>query len=84
MYRDHAISPRTFHWESQHTPHARTPTGKRFLKGTSQVLLLVRQHQRLPNGLAEPFVFLEPAKPGHGRASGRCRPSPRQAPPNGA
>ncbi len=62
MYRDHAISPRIFHWESQHTAHAETPTGKRYIDGTSQVLLFVRQHQRLPNGLAEPFVFLGPAK----------------------
>ncbi len=62
MYRDHAISPRVFHWESQHTAHAGTSTGKRYIKGDSQVLLFVRQHQKLPNGLAEPFVFLGPAK----------------------
>jgi hypothetical protein len=61
MYRDHAVSPTVFHWESQHTAHAGTPAGKRYSKGTSRVLLFVREHQKLPNGLAEPFVFLGPA-----------------------
>lgn len=61
MYRDHAVSPEVFHWESQHTAHAKTPTGRRYIDGGSQVLLFVRQHQKLPNGLAEPFVFLGPA-----------------------
>jgi superfamily II DNA or RNA helicase/HKD family nuclease len=62
MYRDYAISPKLFHWESQHTAHAKTRTGKRYIDGTSLVLLFVRQHQKLSNGLAEPFVFLGPAK----------------------
>ena len=62
MYRDHAVSPTIFHWESQHTAHADTPTGRRYLDGSSQVLLFVRQRQKLPNGLAEPFVFLGPAR----------------------
>lgn len=61
MYRDHAVAPQVFHWESQHTAHAATTTGSRYLSGSSQVLLFVRQHQHLPNGLAEPFVFLGPA-----------------------
>ncbi|MEQ9569396.1 MAG: DUF3427 domain-containing protein, partial [Longimicrobiales bacterium] len=52
MYRDHAVSPTIFHWESQHTAHAGTPTGRRYIEGGSQVLLFVRQHQKLPNGLA--------------------------------
>ncbi len=62
MYRDHAVSRTIFHWESQHTAHPDTPTGRRYLEGSSQVLLFVRQRQKLPNGLAEPFVFLGPAK----------------------
>jgi hypothetical protein len=63
MYRDHAVSPTIFHWESQHTAHEGTTTGKRYTAGTSRVLLFVRQHQKLPNGLAEPFVFLGPVSP---------------------
>jgi len=62
MYRDHAISRRLFHWESQHTAHAETDTGKRYIEGSSRVLLFVRHHQKLANGLAEPFVFLGPVK----------------------
>lgn len=62
MYRDHAISPTVFHWESQHTAHAETPAGKRYIAGSSQVLLFVREHTKLANGLAEPFVFLGPAR----------------------
>lgn len=29
MYRDHAVSPTIFHWESQHTAHAEGPPGHR-------------------------------------------------------
>ncbi len=61
MYRDHAVSPSIFHWESQHTAHPDTPTGRRYIEGRSQVLLFVYQHHQLPNGLAEPLVFLGPA-----------------------
>ena len=61
MYRDHAVSRRLFHWETQHTAHADTVTGKRYVAGTSRVFLFVREQRRLPNGLAEPFVFLGPA-----------------------
>lgn len=61
MYRDHAVSPSIFHWESQHTAHPDTPTGRRYIESRSQVLLFVRQHHQLPNGLAEPLVFLGPA-----------------------
>lgn len=60
MYRDHAVFPTIFQWESQHTAHAGTPSGRRYIEGGSQVLLFVRQHQKLPNGLGEPFVFLGP------------------------
>lgn len=62
MYRDYAISPTIFHWESQHTAHSETTTGKRYIEGTSQVLLFVRERQKLANGLAEPFVFLGPVQ----------------------
>lgn len=61
MYRDHAVSPTIFHWETPYAVHPDTPTGRRYIRGGSQVLLFVRQHQKLPNGLAEPFVFLGPA-----------------------
>ncbi|MHB1193491.1 MAG: DUF3427 domain-containing protein [Longimicrobiales bacterium] len=60
MYRDHAVSRGLFHWESQHTAHADTATGRRYIAGTSRVLLFVREQRKLSNGLAEPFVFLGP------------------------
>lgn len=62
MYRDHALSPTLFHWESQHTAHAETQAGRRYLAGTSRVLLFVRHQTKWPNGLAEPFMFLGPAR----------------------
>lgn len=62
MYRDHALSPLVFHWESQHTAHPHTVAGRRYLSGSSVVLLFVREQRKLPNGLAEPFVFLGPAR----------------------
>jgi hypothetical protein len=61
MYRDHAVSPTVFHGESQHTAHPDTPSGKRYIQGSSRVLLFVRERQKLANGPAEPFVFLGPA-----------------------
>ncbi len=60
MYRDHAVSRRLFHWETQHTAHAGTVTGRRYIAATSRVLLFVREQRKQSNGLAEPFVFLGP------------------------
>ena len=62
MYRDHAISRSLFHWESQHTAHPGTATGRRYIAGSSRVLLFVRVERKLPNGLAEPFLFLGPVR----------------------
>ncbi|MFN7987720.1 MAG: DUF3427 domain-containing protein [Thermoanaerobaculia bacterium] len=58
MYRDYAISPLRFHWESQNTAHPGTATGKRYLAGTSNVLLFVREVQDQANGVAEAYAFL--------------------------
>ncbi len=43
MYRDYPISPTLFHWESQSTTSVDSPTGRRYLDGTSTVLLFVRE-----------------------------------------
>jgi hypothetical protein len=61
MYRDYAMSPTRFHWESQNTAHPGSPTGRRYLEKTSTVLLFVREHRKQPNGVAEPYCFLGPA-----------------------
>jgi superfamily II DNA or RNA helicase/HKD family nuclease len=60
MYRDYAISPTRFHWESQNAAHPGSPTGRRYLAKTSTVLLFVRETQEQPNGVAEPYWFLGP------------------------
>ena len=35
MYRDYPISPTLFHWESQSTTSVASPTGQRYLTGSS-------------------------------------------------
>jgi superfamily II DNA or RNA helicase len=50
MYRDYAISPRLFHWESQSTTSVQSPTGQRYLnhqrRGT-HVFLFVRHRKHV-------------------------------------
>jgi superfamily II DNA or RNA helicase len=60
MYKDYAMSPSRFHWESQNTAHPGSTTGRRYLAKTSTVLLFVRETQEQPNGVAEPYWFLGP------------------------
>lgn len=61
MYADYPISPELFHWESQSTTSVQTPTGQRYINGTSTVLLFVRQEQKDDFGTS-PYLFLGPAK----------------------
>ena len=63
MYRDYAISPDLFHWESQSTTSVGSPTGQRYLNHAAQgssVLLFTRQHRAADLG-TEPYMFLGPA-----------------------
>jgi superfamily II DNA or RNA helicase/HKD family nuclease len=63
-YRDYALSSRLFHWESQSTTSADSPTGRRYREqrqGGSNVLLFVRESPTLANGAGAPFVLLGPA-----------------------
>ena len=46
MYRDYPISPTLFHWESQSVTSVASPTGQRYVNGTSTVLLFVRETKR--------------------------------------
>ncbi|MBU3749738.1 MAG: DUF3427 domain-containing protein, partial [Mycobacterium sp.] len=63
MYRDFAVSPELFHWESQSTTNSASPTGQRYINhrrtGTN-VLLFVRETKTNALG-ASPYVFLGPA-----------------------
>jgi hypothetical protein len=60
MYADYPISRELFHWESQSTTSVNSPTGERYLKGASTVLLLVRQEPKDEFGTS-PYLFLGPA-----------------------
>jgi hypothetical protein len=60
MYRDYAISPELFHWESQNTTSTDSPAGSRYLRhrvlGT-YVVLFVRDAPHDELGAA-PFLCL--------------------------
>ena len=63
MYRDFALSPELFHWESQSTTNSASPTGQRYInhrRSGSHVLLFVRETKTNALG-ASPYVFLGPA-----------------------
>ncbi len=60
MYQDYPISPTLFHWESQSTTSVASPTGQRYLTGSSTVLLFVRHEQKDEFGTS-PYLFLGPA-----------------------
>ena len=45
MYLDYAISDELFHWQSQSTTSTESATGKRYLNGSSTVLLFVRENK---------------------------------------
>ncbi|TCO38152.1 superfamily II DNA or RNA helicase [Kribbella antiqua] len=63
MYRDYAISPTLFHWESQSNTSVGSRTGQRYLNhrelGTN-ILIFARQHKLTDLGTS-PYVFLGPA-----------------------
>jgi len=60
MYNDYAISERLFHWQSQSTTSASSPTGQRYISG-SKVLLFVREFNKVGN-VSQPFVCLGTAR----------------------
>ena len=60
MYRDYAISPDLFHWESQSTTSVQSPTGRRYLHhrtGGSHVFLFVR-HRKYEAGRTAAYTCL--------------------------
>jgi hypothetical protein len=60
MYRDYAISPGEFHWESQSTTSIDSPTGQRYvnhLERGSRVLLFAREAPEHRD-----FLYLGPAQ----------------------
>jgi uncharacterized protein DUF3427 len=64
MYRDYAIAPNLFHWESQSTQRAGSPSIRRYERHASlrhTIALFVRDRKTLENGVGSPYVFLGPA-----------------------
>jgi superfamily II DNA or RNA helicase len=63
MYRDFALSPELFHWESQSMTSEASKTGQRYIHHRdrgSHVLLFVREAKQYSLGTS-PYVFLGPA-----------------------
>lgn len=63
MYRDYALNPDLFHWESQSGTSSASPTGQRYIhhrERGSHVLLFVRDVKTYALGTS-PYVFLGPA-----------------------
>lgn len=61
MYKDYAISPELFHWESQNATSPASPTGKRYLDRSthgSKVLLFTRDRADDETGLTVPYTCL--------------------------
>lgn len=64
MYRDFAISPDLFHWESQHSTAIDSAPGQRYLNQRTngvRILLAVRESKQDPWGATMPYVLLGPA-----------------------
>ena len=65
MYRDYAISPELFHWESQSGTTVASKTGQRYVnhqKLGSHILLFVRESKVTDFGGGAPYLFLGEAK----------------------
>jgi len=63
LYKDYAISPNQFHWESQSTTTQESPTGQRYIRHRQlggHILLFVRPRKK-QDGLTVPYTFLGPA-----------------------
>jgi hypothetical protein len=61
-YRDYAVSPELFHWESQSRTREESPTGQRYIHHAargSHVMLFVRRTNKIA-GDTVPFTFLGP------------------------
>ena len=57
MYKDYAISPELFHWESQKASSAGSPTGRRYLDRAShgsRIVIFTRGTAGYKTGLTVP------------------------------
>ncbi|MGW2691235.1 DUF3427 domain-containing protein [Streptomyces sp. NPDC001296] len=63
-YKDYALTPTRFHWESQGTTPENSPTGLRYRRHAhegSHVLLFLRRYKNNSIGKSEPWMLLGPA-----------------------
>ncbi|MER5835873.1 DUF3427 domain-containing protein [Streptomyces sp. NPDC002130] len=63
-YRDYALSPSLFHWESQNSTAESSPTGLRYqhhAERGSHVLLFMRRYKNTDIGKPQPWMLLGPA-----------------------
>ncbi|MBT2410777.1 DUF3427 domain-containing protein [Streptomyces sp. ISL-12] len=63
-YKDYALSPSLFHWESQSTTAEGSPTGLRYQQHEqrgSHVLLFMRRYKNTDIGKSQPWMLLGPA-----------------------
>ncbi len=61
MYKDYAMSPDVFHWESQNSTSPTSPVGQRYLDhkaAGTQILLFTRARENDESGLTMPYVCL--------------------------
>jgi hypothetical protein len=65
LYRDYAIAPDRFHWESQSTQSAGSPTIRRYEQHAARnhtIVLFVRERRTLETGVGSAYVCLGPAR----------------------
>ncbi|MGW8062836.1 DUF3427 domain-containing protein [Streptomyces ziwulingensis] len=63
-YKDYALSPSLYHWESQNSTAADSRTGLRYRNHASRgshVLLFLRRYKNTDTGKSEPWMLLGPA-----------------------
>ena len=65
MYKDYAISPSLFHWETQGRTSVASPTGQRYLNHAREgrnILLFARENKRHDFGTGAPYLLLGTAQ----------------------
>jgi superfamily II DNA or RNA helicase/HKD family nuclease len=62
LYEDYPMSPTEFHWESQNSTSPVSPVGRRYIDGSSHVLLFARLRRRDDRGITMPYVLLGRAR----------------------
>ncbi|MCX4700452.1 DUF3427 domain-containing protein [Streptomyces sp. NBC_01373] len=63
-YKDYALSPTLFHWESQNAIAENSPTGLRYQRHAQQgshILLFMRRYKNTDIGKSQPWMLLGPA-----------------------